>query len=111
MKLDDCVTVFEHVPEDGKVFLVTAAEPWSVTMIHRLKKQRPEDVEIKHVNKDGSLVAELPFSWMRIIPKKEVTEEMRENGRRNAATNEAFRPRVLAVENDPNSREMCLEVV
>ena len=85
MKLEENVTVYEHVPEDDSVFIVTAAEQWSITMIQRLKKQRPGEVNIKHVNKDGSLVAELPLRWMRIVPKKEVTENQRETARNNFA--------------------------
>ena len=83
MKFDENVTLFEHVPADGKVFIVTAAEPWSVTMIQRLKKQRPDEVNITHVNKDGSLVAELPLAWMKIKPKKVATESQREASKHN----------------------------
>ena len=54
-------TVYEHVPEDGEIFIVTASERWSVGMIKRLKKSRPDEVKITAVNKDGSLVAELPL--------------------------------------------------
>lgn len=83
MKSDEQITVFEHIPGDGKVFIVTAAEPWSAAMIRRLKKQRPEEVNIRHTNKDGSLVAELPLAWMRIVPKREVTESQIETARLN----------------------------
>ena len=83
MRFDEQVTMYEHVPEDKRTFVVTAAEQWSVGMINRLKKSRPEDVNIIAVNKDGSLVVELPFSWMRIVPKKVVTESQRETARQN----------------------------
>jgi len=96
------MTVYEHVPEDGKVFIVTAAEPWSVTMIQRLKKQRPDDVHITHVNKDGSLVAELPLDWMRIVPKRETTETQRATARNNFA--KAQLPPDASGENESNLR-------
>jgi len=85
MKLEDQSTVYEHVPPDGKIFIVTAAEPWSVGMINRLKKSHPDEVKITAVNKDGSLVAELPLDWMRIKPKytKNLTDEQREKMRQD----------------------------
>ena len=64
-------TVYEHVSNSG-TFTITAAERWSITMIRRLKDKYPDDVEIRHTNADGSIVAHLPSSWMRIIPKRKV---------------------------------------
>lgn len=65
-------TVYEH--ERGRdTFTVTAAEPWSIAMIHKLKAKYPEQVDIRHVNPDGSMVAHLPFEWMRIVPKRKDT--------------------------------------
>jgi len=98
MKLNEAVTLFEHTPADGKFFIVTAAEPWSIGMIQRLKHQRPDEVKIGRVNADGSLVAELPLSWMRIVPKKEVTESQRE-----AARNNFKKPPDAPSEIEPNS--------
>ena len=72
-------TVYEHVAGD-KTFTVTAAERWSINMIHRLASQHPDEVEIVHENSDGSLVAHVPHEWMRIKPKakRSMTEEQRE---------------------------------
>lgn len=71
-------TVFEHATGTD-TFTVTASEPWSVTMVKRLKEERPDEVEIVHTNADGSLLVHFPFSWMRIVPKKKVvmTDEQR----------------------------------
>lgn len=71
-------TVYEHL--DGRdTFTVTAAERKSVGMIRRLKEKFPDEVEIVAENADGSLVAHLPESWMRIVPKRkvELSEERR----------------------------------
>ena len=64
-------TVYEHVQGED-TFTVTAAERSSISMLRRLKEARPDEVEIVAENPDGSLVAHLPYSWMRIVPKKQV---------------------------------------
>lgn len=72
-------TTYEH-EAGGDTFTVTAAERSSIAMIRRLKAQRPSEVEITHTNGDGSLVARLPYSWMRVVPKRTdtLTDEQRE---------------------------------
>ena len=65
-------TVFEHI-RGNDTFTVTAAEPWSVGMIRRLQAKHPDQVEIICTNQDGSLLAHLPFEWMRIVPKRVTT--------------------------------------
>ena len=71
-------TVYEHL-SDGETFTVTAAERWSVAMLRRLKEKYPEQVKIVYENKDGSLLARVPFEWMRIVPKRRdtMTDEQR----------------------------------
>lgn len=84
-------TTYEHVYGE-ETFTVTAAERWSIGLILRLKKSHPDDVEIVHVNGDGSLLAHLPAAWMRIVPKKKVvmSEERRaETAERLRAAREA----------------------
>lgn len=70
-------TVYDHL-KGNTTFTVTAAEPWSITMIKKLQTQHPNEVEVI-TNKDGTLLAHLPFEWMRIIPKKKrnLTEEQK----------------------------------
>ena len=58
------------LPELKGMFIIDAAEKWSINMVKRLKEKYPDRVVIKHVNKDGSIHAYMPFEWMRIIPKK-----------------------------------------
>ena len=70
-------TVFEH--EKGRdTFTVTAAERWSINMVHRLKARFPDEVSIRATNADGSMVVHLPFSGMRIIPKRRAGTETAE---------------------------------
>ncbi len=59
-------TVYEHA-EGNDTFTVTAIERWSINMIHKLKA---DQVDIINVNRDRSIVVRLPFEWMRIILKR-----------------------------------------
>lgn len=71
-------TIYEHL-QGNDTFTVTAAERSSVAMLRRLKASRPDEVEIVAENADGSIMARLPYSWMRIVPKRNVvmSEEQR----------------------------------
>lgn len=97
-------TVYEHI-SGGNTFTITAAERWSVTMLRRLKEKYPEQVEVLYENKDGSILAHVPFDWMRIVPKKQDTRSPEERiaaaKRMNAAR--AKKLSAVAKENEPNS--------
>lgn len=71
-------TVYEQLQGED-TFTVTAAERKSVGMLRRLKESHPDEVEIVAENEDGSILARLPYSWMRIVPKRkvELSEERR----------------------------------
>jgi hypothetical protein len=71
-------TCTDHVKGED-FFTITAAEQWSIAMVHRLQEKFPEAVAIEHSNPDGSMVARLPFAWMRIVPKKHVSENNAKN--------------------------------
>lgn len=80
-------TVFEHI-RGNDTFTVTAAEPWSVGMIRRLQAKHPDQVKIVCTNQDGSLLAHLPFEWMRIVPKKRVSPDLAKNLSRSSVREE-----------------------
>ena len=74
-------TTYEH--EAGReYFAITAAERWSISMIKKLHEKHPDEVEITQ-NKDGSIYARVPLSWMRIHPKR--TRTMTDEERAAAA--------------------------
>lgn len=75
-------TIYEHAA-GSDTFTVTAAERKSIGMLRKLAEKHPGEVEIVAENVDGSLVARLPYSWMRIVPKRQV--EMSEERRLAAA--------------------------
>ena len=54
------------------------------TKIKKLAEEHPEDVKIRVINPDGSLVATLPTSYIKISPKRsgrEMTAEEKEAAR------------------------------
>ncbi|MBR2389622.1 MAG: hypothetical protein IKG25_02345 [Mogibacterium sp.] len=70
-------TVFEH--EEGRdTVTITAAEPWSVSLMRKLKEQHPDEVDI-YENKDGSIFGHVPASWMKLIPKRVASDRMRKH--------------------------------
>lgn len=72
-------TCYSHIQGD-KFMEITACERWSIGMVKRLKERNPDDVKIIYENPDGSLVAHMPASWMRIVPRRKVviSDERRE---------------------------------
>ena len=62
-------TVYEHM-YGNDTFTITAAERWSKAMVNKLKERYPDEVDIRATNADGSMVVHMPFSWMRILPKR-----------------------------------------
>ena len=92
-------TVFEHI-RGNDTFTVTAAEPWSVGMLRRLQAKHPDEVKVVCTNQDGSLLAHLPFEWMRIVPKRvtNLTDEQKQ-----ARAEQLRKARAGIRENESNS--------
>lgn len=59
-------------------FTLSACESWSIAMAKRLHREHPDKVKIVVTNPDGTIMAHIPFEWMRIIPKRK-TENMKGN--------------------------------
>lgn len=72
-------TAYSHIAGDD-FMEITACERWAITMIQKLKERFPDEVNITAENPDGSMVATLPFKWMRIVPKRkrDLTDEQRQ---------------------------------
>lgn len=51
------------------------------TKIKKLAEEYPEDVKIRYVNGDGSIVASLPTKYVKISAPKKVSEEQKEKMR------------------------------
>lgn len=66
---------------------VTFNQQKFITKIKKLSIERPEEVSITHTNKDGSIVAHIPVSYIKLNPPKVISEERKEVLRENARKN------------------------
>ena len=71
---------------DERVTVTFSQRKW-VSKIKKLAEKRPNDVEIVVENEDGSIVAHLPLSFIKISPPKQVSEEQKERMRLQAQKN------------------------
>lgn len=46
--------------------------------VRKLAVEKPDECQIVSENEDGSLVAHIPVSWIKLNPKRELTEERAE---------------------------------
>lgn len=66
---------------------VTMSQRKWVNKIKRLAAKNPDEVEISINNQDGSIVAHLPLSYIKISPPKRVSAEQKERMRQQAQKN------------------------
>lgn len=60
---------------DEKTATVTFTQGRYITRIKNLAKEKPDECKITYTNRDGSIVAHIPVSWIRINPTMELSEE------------------------------------
>lgn len=75
--LDDVrETTWNHIAKEKHVSF-SSSERKFIKLIYDLCDKYPEEVEITHVNSDGSICAKFPYEWIKIKPKKkrEMSEE------------------------------------
>ena len=71
---------------DDKVTVTFSQRKW-VSKIKKLSVSRPDEVELVVENEDGSIVAHIPLSYVKISPPKKVSEEQKERMRLQAQKN------------------------
>lgn len=64
--------------KDSDRATVSFSQVRCITRIKKLAAERPEECEIVAENKDGSICAHVPVSWVKIIPTQQLTDEQRE---------------------------------
>ena len=69
--------------KDAKTALVTLTQGRYITKIKKYAQSNPDECKVLYENKDGSICAHIPVSWVKISPPKEVTEKQRETARQN----------------------------
>lgn len=60
---------------------VFTAEKKFINSLNCLKDQYPDEVEILTINEDGSMVAHVPYSWLKFVKppaKREYTDEQKQ---------------------------------
>ena len=62
--------VIEFLKNDKTATLSFTQERY-ITKIRNLAKRKPDECKIVKENKDGSIVAHVPVSWIRINPNDE----------------------------------------
>lgn len=60
-----------------KVISLTLTSQRHITKIKKLAEKKPEDVKII-VNKDGSVYAEIPLTYLKLRAPKDLTDEQRQ---------------------------------
>lgn len=61
--------------QNEKIATVTFTQGRYITRIKDLAEKKPDECKITHTNRDGSIVAHIPVSWIRINPTMELSEE------------------------------------
>lgn len=61
--------------KNAKTMTVFFSQPRYVSKVEKLAEQYPEEVQITAKNKDGSIVAHLPVSYLRLNRPRELSEE------------------------------------
>lgn len=62
-------TAWDHIAGEKTASFSTAEKKW-IKEIQRLKELYPNEVDIQYKNSDGSILAHIPYEWLRIRPKK-----------------------------------------
>lgn len=100
--LPDSSNVTENVIEflrDQKQATLTFSQGRYISRIKKLAESHPEECQIVSENRDGSICAHVPVSWVRIIPDRVFTDE------RKSELADAFRRNVLNQEPDLDEME------
>ena len=67
--------VIEWIRNDKEVTVTLCGNSRYATKVRKLAEQYPDEVKIIHVNNDGSIVAHLPLSYIKISHPKIMSEE------------------------------------
>lgn len=67
-------TAWNHLGGEHTGTFFTAESKW-INAIMEWSEQYPDEVDIRHINDDGSMVVHLPITWFKVRPPKKMTEE------------------------------------
>ncbi len=79
--MDNCIeNVIEFIKGENRA-TVTFSQGRYKSRIKNLAERHPEECQIVAENKDGSICAHIPVSWVKISPPANRTEKQREQAR------------------------------
>lgn len=85
--MDNCIeNVIEFIKGENRA-TVTFSQGRYKSRIKNLAERHPEECQIIAENKDGSICAHIPVSWVKINPSMKLTEEQREKMAERARRN------------------------
>lgn len=80
---DRCIENTIEFLKDEQTATVTFSQGRYKTKIRKLAAKRPEECQIMAENSDGSILAHIPVSWVKISPPRAVSKKQVEVARRN----------------------------
>lgn len=86
--IENCI---EWIRDEERATL-SLSQRRTITRVRQLADRYPDECKIVAENKDGSICAHIPVSWVRINPSLELTEEQRKKKA------DAFRRNVLNID-------------
>lgn len=93
--MDYCIENVIEFIKDEKRATVTLSQGRYKSRVRKLAAEHPEECQILAENKDGSLCAHIPVSWIRFNPGVKLTEEQKQQKadvlRRNLLQNDNSR--------------------
>jgi hypothetical protein len=72
-----CEFAIEWVKGDKVATVTLPGNSKLNSRVRKLAEERPDEVSIRHENRDGSIVATIPVEYVKIGPKKFVSDEQR----------------------------------
>lgn len=75
--MDRCMENVIEFIENEKRATVTFSQGRFKSRIRKLAAEHPEECQIMKENKDGSLLAHIPVSWIKINPTRQLSDEQR----------------------------------
>lgn len=73
--MEKCVENVIEFIKDSDVMGVTLSQGRLISKVKKLAKEHPEDVKIIAENKDGSIFAHIPVSYLRFAAPRKIDEE------------------------------------
>ena len=75
--MDRCMENVIEFIENERRATVTFSQGRFKSRIRKLAAEHPEECQIMKENKDGSLLAHIPVSWIKINPTRQLSDEQR----------------------------------